>query len=120
VDDILEIAEKLASSIRSNPRFKNLREAEKAVDADEPTRRLLAEYNEITLAIIRKEEEMKPIEPAEKRKLVDLKEKVVANNLLQGLSRAQADFSEMMNKVNRTLQARLGNREDGHSSAPPK
>ena len=109
MDDILEIAEKLAAAIRSNSRFGKLREAEKAVDADSATKKLLAEYNEITMAILRKEQDMKPIEPEEKRKLLDLKEKVVANTLLQSLSRAQADFSEMMNKVNRTLQARLGN-----------
>ena len=109
MDEILEIAEKLASAIRSNSRFENLRSAEKAVDADAATRQLLSQYNEVTLSIIRKEHEQKPIEPDEKRKLVDLKEKVVSCPLLQDLSRAQADFSEMMNKVNRTLQSRLGN-----------
>ena len=103
IEDIRALAEKLGEAIARNPRFLALREAEKAIEADAEAKSLLKALNEKTLEILRKEESLKPVEPEEKRELSNLRSSVARNENLQKLQKAQADYSEMMNRVNRSL-----------------
>jgi len=108
IEDIRALAEKLGEAIARNPRFLALREAEKAIEADAEAKSLLKALNEKTLEILRKEESLKPVEPEEKRELSNLRSSVARNENLQKLQKAQADYSEMMNRVNRSLFDKLG------------
>ena len=103
MQEIMDIAKRLAEAIGKSERYIALRNAEKSVKKNEEAGKLLGEFNAKTLAILEKEHKMTPVEPEEKRELATLKERVAGNALLQALNKAQADYSEMMDKVNRTL-----------------
>jgi cell fate (sporulation/competence/biofilm development) regulator YlbF (YheA/YmcA/DUF963 family) len=107
MDEVIEIAGRLAEAIARNERYAALRSAEKAVQDDADARSLLEAFNEKTMAIVKKEQEMKPVEPSEKREIAALKERIASNETLQALSKAQVDYSEMMNRVNRILFEKL-------------
>ncbi|MCU0722327.1 MAG: YlbF family regulator [Planctomycetes bacterium] len=113
LDEIQELAERLGGAISRNPRFLALRDAEKAVEGDPEARDLLKQYNEKTLEILRKEEALTPVEPEEKREHLRLRTAVARNAKLQALNKAQADYSEMMNRVNRSVFEKLGVKPDG-------
>ena len=108
MDDVLEIAEKLSQAIADSNRYKSLRKAEKAVMADEDAVKTVKERDEIAVKVAQKEHKGEPIEPEEKRLLASAEEALRANPLLGDLSRAQADFQEMLNLVNQRITARLG------------
>ena len=112
LQEIQELAEKLGDAIARNPRFLALRDAEKAVDADPSAKELLKKYNEKTMAILQKEDSLLPVEPEEKRDLMKLRADVARNGILQALNKAQADYSEMMNRVNRSVFDKLGVKPD--------
>jgi cell fate (sporulation/competence/biofilm development) regulator YlbF (YheA/YmcA/DUF963 family) len=103
MEEVVEIAKKLAEAIAKSERYNSLRNAEKAVKDDAEASGLLEAFNKATLSILEKEQKMEPVEPDEKVKLADLKEKVAGNTRLQELQKAQVDYSEMMDKVNRAL-----------------
>jgi cell fate (sporulation/competence/biofilm development) regulator YlbF (YheA/YmcA/DUF963 family) len=107
MQEILDIAGKLAEAIAKTDRYIALRDAEQAVRKDEEAGKLLGDFNAKTIAILEKEHQMQPVEPEEKRELATLKEQVAGNALLQALNKAQADYSEMMDKVNRTIFEKL-------------
>ncbi|MHC4599157.1 MAG: YlbF/YmcA family competence regulator [Planctomycetota bacterium] len=107
MQEILDNAKRLAESIAKSERYMALRDAEQAVKKDEEAGKLLGEFNAKTLAILEKEHKLQPVEPEDKRELATLKERVAGNALLQALNKAQADYSEMMDQVNRTLFEKL-------------
>lgn len=107
MDEVVEIAKKLAEAIAKSDRYLALRSAEKSVKEDKEASGLLQDFNTATLAILEKEQKLQPIEPDEKVKLAGLREKVAENAQLQALNKAQADYSEMMDLVNRALFAEL-------------
>lgn len=107
MDDVLEIAAKLSRAIASSTRFQDLRKAEKAVIGDDASLKILAARDEIVRKIAGKESEGAPIEVEEKRELAKTQEAVKTSALLSELSRAQADFQEMLNLVNSKITAAL-------------
>lgn len=108
MDDVLELAAKLSRAIASSSRYADLRAAEKAVMSDEAAVAKIRERDELLAALAEKERKVEPIEPEEKRKLVDLDEFVKTNEQLAALSKAQADFQEMLNLVNHSITSALG------------
>jgi len=107
MDDVIRIATSLAEAIAKSGRYTALRKAEKAVESEAEAKALLDDFNKKTMAVLEKEQAMKPVEPEEKREIVALKEKIASNPALQDLSKAQVEYSEMMNKVNQVLFERL-------------
>src|SRR5262245_16315722 len=107
IDDVLSLAKTLARAIAAHARFVNLRSAENEVFANSEAKGLAEEFQRARQAIRDKEKDLVPIEPEEKRALSSLHERVRAHPMLQELSRAQADYAEMMDKVNRTIAGEL-------------
>ena len=63
--------------------------------------------------ILNLERELKPIEASEKRNLAELQDKVKKDVKLQSLMRAEADYLEMMYKVQKRIYGELElNREE--------
>src|SRR5210317_1770854 len=108
MDDVLELATKLSGAIARSTRFEDLRAAEKAVMEDEAAVAKIKERDELLVAFAEKERKVEPIEPEEKRKLAELDEFVKTNEKLAALSKAQADFQEMLNLVNQRITSALG------------
>jgi hypothetical protein len=49
-----------------------------------------------------------PLEPEDKRRELDLRQQVASQETIRTFLRVQADFSELMNAVNRTLEEAIG------------
>ena len=112
MDQVIKLAERLGKAIAETDRFTKLREVEKATRDDSDAQKALAEMESFQQEIARKEADGSPIEPEEKRRLADLRTKVHTNAGLQGLARAQADYMELMSRVNGTIREQLGVDED--------
>jgi cell fate (sporulation/competence/biofilm development) regulator YlbF (YheA/YmcA/DUF963 family) len=108
MDDVLTKADELARAIRASDRYRTLRKVETELDGDEETEALTREFEEARNAIAEKERAGRPVEVEDKRRLAAVQERVGASANLQRLLRAQADFYEMMNRVNGTIQSVLG------------
>ncbi len=107
MDDVLELAEKLSQTIARSPRYRDLRKAEKAAMENAEAMDLFRKRAEAAARVAQKEEAGQPVEPDDKRALLDLDQKIKTNSILLELSRAQADFQEMMNHVNDLLRRAL-------------
>jgi cell fate (sporulation/competence/biofilm development) regulator YlbF (YheA/YmcA/DUF963 family) len=107
MERVIVLAERLGQAIAETERFVRLREAEKAVRASAEARKALDDCEAYQRVLARKEAERRPIEPEEKHRLADLEATVHGNATLQDLARAQADYMEMMNRVNQAIRARL-------------
>jgi cell fate (sporulation/competence/biofilm development) regulator YlbF (YheA/YmcA/DUF963 family) len=111
MQDILDLAHRLGKAIAAHPRYVTLQEARKKARSDAQASRLLKDFQEHARLIARKEAEQKPIEVDEKHKLADLQERIASHDLLKDLMRLQADFSEMMSRVNHAMAAPIADLE---------
>ena len=107
MEKVLELAEKLGREIRSSERYRLLREAEDKVLADPEAKQIEDDLEKQLQKIRALEEEMKPIEVADKRELSRLQELAARSPGLKELLKVQADYFEMMNKVNNTILVAL-------------
>lgn len=101
--DILEKAAELGNMISQSDRFKNLDAVRKEIDADKELSADMKVLDDLERQMYDLQKQSKPIEPDLKRRHRDLSEKVTANPRMQRFLRAQADFSELMNHVNRQI-----------------
>jgi len=108
LDEVLEQARRLGEVLGRHERFRRLRQAEEAVRQDAEARQLSQELNEQMEKIADLEARMAPIEPEDKRRLQELRDKARLHPVLQELAHAQADYLEMMARVNETIQEQLG------------
>ena len=105
--DILQKAEQLGKAIEASDRFKAIDAARKAVGKDEALQADMKAFDELSRKVADLEKAVKPVEPEDKRRLRDLQTKVTANEKMQQLARVEADFAELMNRVNRAIQSQL-------------
>ncbi len=122
MDEVLELAAKLSRAISNSERFQALRRAEAAVVADREAVEKIRKREEMQRTIHEKERKGEPVEVAEKRELAALDEFVKTHPLLAELSRAQADFQEMLNLVNSKITAALNppeKKDDAPKEADP-
>jgi cell fate (sporulation/competence/biofilm development) regulator YlbF (YheA/YmcA/DUF963 family) len=111
-EEILDLARRLGQALARHERFARLRDAEAAVRKDADAPQLSHELNEQMIKIARLEDQMKPIEPADKHLLQELRDKVYSNAALQDLARANADYMEIMSQVNNIIQKELAGKAD--------
>ena len=101
--ELLEKAAELGKMIAQSDRFKNLEAARKELDTDKELAADMKALEDIERQMYELQKQSKPIEPDLKHRHRDLSEKVTVNPRMQTLLRAQADFSELMNHVNRQI-----------------
>ena len=100
MDEIMQMAGSLGQAIRRHPRYTVLREADACVRADKAATEALEAYNKTAAEMARKERQGRPIEVEDKRNLQRLHETVVANETIKAFMRTQADYAELMRKMN--------------------
>jgi len=100
MEKVLTLAEDLGRAIAASERFGDLRKAEKLVEGDEEAVTLQKEYTELAKKIHELEQKGQPIEPEDKRAIQDKKEALARNASIQEVTRAWADYNEMIQKVN--------------------
>ena len=102
-DAITEQAKRLGELIRTHPRYVRLRETDAAVRADKTATDALESYNKAATEIARKEAATQPVEVAEKQELERLHNAVAANEAIKAFTLAQADYAELMRRMNDTI-----------------
>ncbi|MBM4019130.1 MAG: YlbF family regulator [Planctomycetes bacterium] len=107
-EEVLAQARQLGEAIRRHPRYVKLREADQRVRADKAATDALTAYNQAAQEIARKERSGQPVEVDDKRRLQRLRELVAANGSLKAFMAAQADFTELMRKMNETVYSAIG------------
>jgi len=107
MEKVLELAKRLGQEIRAHERHRLLRETEKKVLTDAEAGRIQDDLEKQLLKIRDLERQRKPIEVADKRELLRLQDLARANPRLQELLKVQADYFEMMDKVNSTILGEL-------------
>ncbi len=112
MEQLIEKAEQLGGALAEHERFKALMAARDAVTADEASGKLMAEYEtqvqriqDLTLA-------NKPIEVDDKHKFADLEKRVAADERIKELTKAQMEFSELMNRMNRAIFGKIAPPEE--------
>jgi len=107
MERLLALAEKLGKLIAETERYQALKSAEAAMKADASAGESLKALREIEEIIAGKERDLRPVEVDEKRRLAGLRAQVHSSETLQRLAKAQADYLEMMNRVNQTIRQAL-------------
>jgi cell fate (sporulation/competence/biofilm development) regulator YlbF (YheA/YmcA/DUF963 family) len=107
MEQLLDLADQLGRAIAAHDRFQALRIAEKNVSENEAANRAQTELEAHMNYLSGLERAGKPIEVADKRKLERLQNEFRSQPVLQNLIKAQADYLEMMNRVNETIVSRL-------------
>ncbi len=105
--DILAKAEELGRLIAASERFNELNAARQEVSGDSALQADIQALNEHSRKLEELQRQTKPIEPEDKRQLRSMQEKVTRNPKMQRLARAEADFSELMNRVSRAIHGQL-------------
>ncbi len=124
MQELLRKASELGKRIAQHERFVHLRQAEDMAGESTEAGKLLRAFEEQQRKIARLEAEKKPIEPEDKRELQHLHEQVRSTPALQDLARAQADYMEMMNRVNAAIRREMeppavhGAAQGGPKNAP--
>jgi len=115
MDDLRELLDKaraLGETIAAHPRMREYTAAREAVEKDADTQSLLQSYGRQAEHIRALERNQKPVEVADKQKLAEIEGRMAGNDALKRLMRCQADYVELMNQVNRAMEAPL--------AAPPQ
>ena len=113
MDHIIAAARDLGKLIAAHSRTQAFLTAAKAVNDDTTAQTAMRAYQEIAERVQRLEYEGKPIEPADKRKLADAQAAVAGHPKLKDLSRHQADYLELMNRVNDAIEEAVGSHSRG-------
>lgn len=107
MNEIIAKAEELGGLIAESERLTALNAARGAADGDAELQADLKALDELGRKIAGLEKEVKPVEPEDKRQLRDLQARITGNPSLQKLARVEADFAELMNRVNKAIQGRF-------------
>jgi cell fate (sporulation/competence/biofilm development) regulator YlbF (YheA/YmcA/DUF963 family) len=105
--ELLKAAGDLGKLISGQESFRRLRDAEAAVQKDAGTRKLLEDFEKHRAKIEQLESEKKPVEVEDKHEMKRLSDAVHDNARLHELVRAQADYMEMMKKVNDAIRGAI-------------
>ena len=103
LDNIVAEAGKLGKLIAASAASKVFMQMRKTVEADQQAVKLVEDYQQQMQKIAELESSAKPIEPEDKHQLTELQQNMASNETLKSWMRAQADFSELMSKVNKAI-----------------
>jgi cell fate (sporulation/competence/biofilm development) regulator YlbF (YheA/YmcA/DUF963 family) len=110
MDDLQELMDKagaLGQAIAAHPRMREYNAAREAVEKDADAQSLLRDYAKQAERIRELERNQKPVEVADKQKLAEIEGRMAGNDAFKRLMRCQADYVELMNQVNRAMEAPL-------------
>ena len=115
-EDVMRLARELGGAIRKHERYLKLRQADDRVRADKSATDALSAYNKAAEEVGRKEQAGHPIEVEDKRRLQHLHEIVAANEAVKSFMVSQADYAELMRRMNDAIFRAIAEPE----SPPPK
>ncbi len=107
MDEILELASKLSTAIVKHDRYKMFKEAEEQLKKDNVAKKISEKLEKQSKKIYELEKNSKAIEIEDKKNLQQLKEEVASSPSIQKFLKAQADYVELMKRVNECIKTRL-------------
>ncbi len=107
MEEILELASKLGAAIANNNRYKMFKETEEQLKKDNVAKDISEKLEKQSKKIYELEKNLKPIEVEDKKKLQQLKEEVASNPSIQKFLKAQADYVELMKRINERIKTKL-------------
>lgn len=117
IQKLLDEAQRLGSLIGSQDAVKTFREITAQIDLDVTAKGLLSEFEQLMETLAMKEASMQPIEVAEKQKYQSLQQSMAIHPLIQKLMAAQADYSDLMRKVQEAINKGVSNPSTGEPQA---
>ena len=107
MSEIIDLATKLGKAIGDSPQAAALKEARKTMEGQADLIKLLQEYNQQAQKIGQMEDQNKPIEVDDKRKLQELHEKLVASDVFKKMQMAQVGYVDLMRQVSTAIHGQL-------------
>ena len=111
MERLIELARNLGRNIAEHERFLEFQKARQTVNDDPDAAELIKSYQDQAARIQKRESENQPIEVDDKHKLRELEAQIASHPILAELTRRQADYIELMRKVNRALEEQLQSAE---------
>jgi len=118
-EEVLKLAAQLGEAIRRHQRYVKLRETDEQVRNDKSATDALEAYNRAAEDAARKERSGQPIEVEDKRRLRALQETVAGNASVKAFMAAQADYAELMRKMNDAIYQAIAVEEGGGTVEAP-
>ena len=112
MNEIVEMAQRLGKAIADSQAAQRLRAAKHEFDQHKDLSELLKAYRQQADKIGQLEQEQKPVEVMDKRKLQEFQDKLVAAEPFKQLTAAQVEYLDMMHKVNEAIRRQLAEIED--------
>ncbi len=116
MDDIIASARELGKKIAAHPRCVDFMAAARAVAEDREAQSILRAYQDQTARLQQLEAAGRPIEPADKHKLEECRVALAGNDKLKTLLRHQANYLEMMSRINQAMDEAVSALSAGPSS----
>ncbi|MBI9017025.1 MAG: YlbF family regulator [Phycisphaerae bacterium] len=107
MEKLIEMASELGQAIANHSRTADLRKAQKIVQEDSEASQLIEQYQVQGQKITDLQKQNKPIEVEDKHKLQEIETNICNNELLKELTKCQANFVELMQKVKQTIDDQL-------------
>ncbi len=101
-EEIMEKARELGKSIRASDEYKELIKAQKNLDEDEETQKLLNEYNTEAQKIQMKQLTGENIDE-DIKKLRDLEEKIMNSETMKKYAEAEKKFKDLVDDANKAI-----------------
>lgn len=117
MEDIIAHARELGKKIATHPRCAEFMHAARVVAEDQEAQKILRAYQEQAARLQQLEAAGRPIEPADKHKLEESRVALAGNEKLKAMLRHQANYLEMMNRINQAMDEAVSNLSAG---SPPQ
>ena len=103
LDTIVAEAGKLGELIAKTSASRAFLAHREKLDSDKEAMGIVQDYQKHLQKIGELERGGNPLEPEDKHELTELQQRVASNETLKGWMKAQADFSELMGRVNKAI-----------------
>ena len=103
MEDIVAAAKELGRKIAAHPRCAEFMAAARAVAEDREAQAILRAYQDQARKIQMSEAAGKPIEVVDKHQLAECEMNVATNEKLKAMMKHQANYVEMMNRINAAI-----------------
>ncbi len=100
---ILAAAHNLGALVATHPTIAAYREILRQLDLDVGAKQLLQQYEQLIEMLSMKEQQMQPIEVAEKQQFERLQQSISMNATLKKFGAAQAEYMDVMKKIQETI-----------------
>jgi cell fate (sporulation/competence/biofilm development) regulator YlbF (YheA/YmcA/DUF963 family) len=105
--DLLNQAKALGEAIAQHPDVRAFFSARMEVEKDAAAQVLLKNYSAQTQRLQQLTAEHKPIEPEDKKKLMEFEQQLAGNSTLKKMMGAQVGYIALMNRVNQAMETPL-------------